>query len=139
MAAGTMNIKLVRDSGVAFTCISGQGHQVRLDGPPSVGGQDSGTRPMEMVLMGLAGCSAVDLVLILEKMRLPPGKMEISVDATRADAVPAVFTDIHMTFKASGVPADKLQRAADLSVEKYCSVAHMLQPKVKITWSVEVV
>ena len=133
-----MKVTLKRQGheGCKFECVNEQGNTAIIDGPASVGGKDEGVRPMQMVLMGLAGCAAVDLLLILGKQRQNPTDVEIEVEANRADAIPAVFTDIHIHFIVSGeVSEKKLERAASLSVEKYCSVATMLQPDVKITQS----
>ena len=133
-----MKIQLKRQGheGCQFEAINEQGNTAMIDGPASVGGNDQGVRPMQMVLMGLAGCAAVDLILILGKQRQEPADIEITVEANRVDAIPAVFSDIHIHFTVSGkVDEKKLARAASLSVEKYCSVATMLQPDVKITQS----
>ena len=87
--------------------------------------------------MGLAGCSSMDLLLILSKQRQNPEDIDVTVKGTRVDEIPAVYSDIHMHFEVSGeVSEKKLQKAADLSVEKYCSVVKMLSPTVKITHSV---
>jgi putative redox protein len=131
-------VTIKRISGAKFEGRNADGNVIVLDGPPSVGGVGQGVRPMQLVLIGLAGCSAVDVLHILQKGRLTLDDLEVQVEAVRADAVPAVFTDVHMRFVASGdFPDDRLQRAVELSVDKYCSVATMLQPDVKITWSAQ--
>lgn len=135
--AATMKISMRRLGGAQFEARSPQGQRCLVDGPPDVGGRGEGMRPMEMVLVGLAGCSAVDVLHILQKGRHQIGDLDIDVEAERADAVPAVFTRIHLRFVASGdFDLAKLQRAADLSMEKYCSVATMLAPTVEITHEV---
>lgn len=134
-----VEVKLRRVAGCNFEATNSGGQVAMIDGPPSLGGADKGVRPMEMILMGLAGCSSMDLLLILGKQRQNPEDIEVTVKGTRVDAVPAVYSDIHMHFEVSGdVDEKKLQKAADLSVEKYCSVVKMLQNSVKITHSVSI-
>jgi putative redox protein len=130
-----MKITLERQEGIRFEAKSGLGHTVVLDGPPKIGGTDSGVRPMEMLLMSLAGCSAVDVVMILDKGRQPLGELTVEVEGTRRDAIPATFEDIHLAFHATGIPLDKLERAVRLSIEKYCSVAHMIRSVTNIRWT----
>ena len=111
-----------------------------VDGPISLGGKYSSLRPMETVLAGLAGCSAVDVVLILKRGHHQLDDLQVIVDAERVDEVPAVFETIHLHFKAVGpLGQAALQRACDLSMEKYCSVTKMLQSTVDITHSCEIV
>lgn len=132
-----VEVKLKRVKNCNFEAVNSGGQVAMIDGPPSLGGEDKGVRPMEMILMGLAGCSSMDLLLILGKQRQNPEDIEVTVKGTRVDEVPAVYSDIHMHFEVSGeVDLKKLQKAADLSVEKYCSVVKMLQNSVKITHSV---
>ena len=132
-----VEVKLKRIKNCNFEAVNSDGQTAMIDGPPSLGGEDKGVRPMEMILMGLAGCSSMDLILILGKQRQNPEDIEVTVKGTRVDDVPAVYSDIHMHFEVSGeVDEKKLQKAADLSVEKYCSVVKMLQSTVKITHSV---
>ncbi len=111
--------------------------KVNIDGSPAIGGVDAGARPMELVLMALGGCSAIDVVSILKKQRQQIEDLTIDVEGERdADAVPAPFKKIHMTFNVKGVlDEEKIKRAIQLSVEKYCSVQVMLAPTVAISWS----
>ena len=126
-----MRVELRQVGPCAFSVDDGRGHSVVIDGPPSLGGSDSGPRPMEMFLAALASCSAVDVVMILGKQKQPLRELRILVEGERADAVPAVFTHIRLRFVAYGdVAENKLRRAVSLSVEKYCSVAKMLSPTV---------
>ena len=109
-----------------------------IDGPQNLGGTFSGLRPMETVLAGLAGCSAVDIVHIMKKSRKPIRSLNVSVDGKRSDSVPAVFESIHLHFRAEGDFDEKsLERACELSVQKYCSVARMLEKTAVITHSCE--
>jgi putative redox protein len=122
-----MKVQLKRVDGACFQATNEAGLSFQLDGPPSLGGAGKGMRPMELVLVGLAGCSAMDVLHILGQQKEPLADLEVNVEAVRKDAVPAVFETIHLHFEATGgVAPNKLQRAVRLSMEKYCSVANML-------------
>ena len=125
----------------SFSAKTGTGHIVNMDGPPDHGGRNQAARPMEMVLVGLGGCSAFDVLEILEKSRQKVSNCQVEINGERADAVPAVFTKIHMHFLLSGQDlSDKqVKRAVDLSIEKYCSVVMMLRDNVDITHDYELV
>lgn len=114
--------------GVRFVAEAGSGHSVVIDGPPEHGGRDVGVRPMEMMLMGLGGCTAFDVVDILKKARQDVADCRVALRAERADAVPAVFTKIHIHFRLRGraLSAKQVARAIDLTAEKYCSASIML-------------
>lgn len=107
---------------------SGSGHAVVMDGPPDAGGRNLGIRPMEMLLIGLGGCSNFDVVGILRKGRQPVESCEVFLDAERADEEPKVFTKIHLHFvvKGRGLKEAQVKRAVELSAEKYCSASIML-------------
>lgn len=125
-----------------FEGTTGSGHTVTMDGPPDHGGENKGPRPMEMMLLGLGGCSSFDVMSILKKSRQAVTDCECKVEAERADAVPAVFTKIHLHFVVSGqkLKENLVKRAVDLSAEKYCSASIMLAAGgVEITHSYEVV
>lgn len=113
---------------------------VNIDGAPDIGGHNAGARPMEMILMGLGGCSAIDIILILKKQKQVVEDFKIIIDGEReAGAVPSVFKKIHMNFIFKGdLNSDKVKRAIDLSVEKYCSVGAMLNKTAEITYSFEI-
>ena len=115
--------------GGRFVGESGSGHCVVMDGPEEVGGRNVGIRPMEMLLLGLGACSAVDVVSILQKSRQPVADCEARVEASRVDAVPAVFEQIHVHFtvKGKGLDESRVKRAVELSAEKYCSASIMFQ------------
>lgn len=133
-----INLKLV--SGCKFIATNAMGNQAVIEGPPDLGGKNEGVRPMEIILMGLAGCSSLDVLHILQKGKAEVTFLEAEVKGERANAVPAVFTDIHLHFKAKGsFSVEKLERAIALSMEKYCSVSKMLEPTVKISTSFELV
>lgn len=107
---------------------SGSGHKVIMDGPEDAGGVNAGIRPMEMLLLGTGGCSAFDVISILQKSRQQVADCRVEVTAERADAVPAVFEKIHLHFIVSGTNLDaaRVKRAVDLSADKYCSASIML-------------
>lgn len=129
-----MKVELTRTGAMSFSATSEDGHTVLLDGPAKLGGKGHAMRPMEMFLASLAGCTSVDMVMILEKQRHTIEDYCVIIEGTRADAVPAVYEKIHLRFELKGeIPDNKLQRAARLSVEKYCSVASMLLPSVIVT------
>ena len=125
----------------SFKATSGSGHNVQLDGPPDHGGENLGPRPMEMLLMGLGGCSAFDVMSILKKSRQDVTACHAELEAERADAIPAVFTRIHLHFVVTGnsLKENLVKRAVSLSAEKYCSASIMLeQAGVEISHTYEV-
>ncbi|MGA2908998.1 MAG: OsmC family protein [Terracidiphilus sp.] len=132
--AGHTRIKLVQTGPAKFTATNAAGATGVIDGPADLGGEHAGLRPTETLLSALAGCSAMDVLQIMKKQRQKLERLEVEVEAERADAIPAVFTKIHLRFKGYGtIDLEKLQKAVKLSIEKYCSVSKMLQPKVAIT------
>lgn len=127
---------------VRFEAASGSGHTLVLDGAPESGGENAGPRPMELVLMGVAGCSSYDVVHILRKQREDVATCVAQVTAERADEPPRVFTRIAMHFLVSGhgLSEAKVGRAVALSAEKYCSASIMLaRGGVAIEHSFEVI
>ncbi|ALO47332.1 OsmC family protein [Pseudohongiella spirulinae] len=133
-------VRWVKD--VMFLGESGSGHTVVMDGPEASGGHNLGLRPMEMLLIGTGGCSSFDVVSILRKARQDITDCEVDMQATRADAVPAVFESIHMHFKVSGrnLSEKQVERAVALSADKYCSASIMLSSAgVKISHTFEII
>ena len=126
---------------MSFLGETGSGHAVLMDGAPEAGGRDLGARPMEMLLLGLGGCTAFDVVMILEKAREPVADCRVEVEAERAETDPKVFTRIHMRYIVSGRGLDraKVERAVALSKEKYCSASIMLGEVAEITHDFEVI
>ncbi|MDY7219791.1 OsmC family protein [Denitrificimonas sp. JX-1] len=125
-----------------FLAESGSGHTVVMDGPEEHGGRNLSARPMEMLLMGLGGCSTFDVVSILKKSRQDVSDCEVRIDAERADVEPKVFTKItlHFIVSGNGLKENVVKRAVDLSAEKYCSASIMLgRAGVEITHSFEIV
>lgn len=125
----TMHAELRWEGGAAFTARSGSGHELRLDGPPEHGGENSGLRPMEALLLGLGGCAAFDIVHILQRARQDVQGCDLRLSAERAEEVPAVFTRIQMRFQLRGreLSEAQVERAVRMSAEKYCSASIMLQ------------
>ena len=126
---------------MSFVGESESGHSVVMDGPPESGGRNLGVRPMEMVLLGMGGCTAFDVVMILEKARQSVTDCVVEIEAARADTEPKVFTKIHVHFVVTGQKlADKqVARAVELSAEKYCSASIMLGKTAVITHDYEIV
>ncbi len=112
-----------------------RGISIDIDGNYQTGGEDKGCSPMELVLSGLGGCSSIDVLTILEKQKQKIDNYKVEIDSTRAESVPAVFKTAHLNFFVEGdVDPKKLIRAAELSMQKYCSVSKMLEQTVKITY-----
>ena len=115
-------------SGMAFDATSGSGHTIRMDAAPDHGGQDSAASPMEMLLVSLGGCTGMDVISILRKMRQEVTAYRVEVCGTRRDEHPRIFTAIEVEHVVSGPKLDPKQiaRAVELSSERYCSVSAML-------------
>ena len=132
-------VKLVE--GMTFMAESGSGHAMVLDASPDIGGRNLGPRPMELLLMGLGGCTSIDVMLILRKSREQVTDCVVELDAERAPTDPKVFTSIHMRYVVTGRGLDrnKVERAIKLSAEKYCSATAILSSSAKITHSLDLV
>jgi len=124
-----------------FVGESDSGHSVVMDGPAEYGGRNLGIRPMEMLLLGLGGCSAFDVVLILSKGRKGLAECHVEIEAERAAQDPKIFTKIHMHYVVSGrgLKENQVERAVKLSAEKYCSASIMLGKSAEITHDFEVI
>ena len=120
---------------VSFLGEAESGHSVLMDGAPEIGGRNLGLRPMEMVLMGAGGCTALDVVMILKKSRQEVSDCMVEIEADRAKEDPRVFTRIHYHFILIGndIKPQKVERAINLSAEKYCSASIMLGKTAEIT------
>lgn len=127
--------------GRAFVGESGSGHAVVMDGAPESGGRNIGVRPMEMLLLGLGGCTAFDVVMILERMREKVTGLDISLDAERATQDPKVFTRVKLVYRLTGrnLKRANVERAIKLSAEKYCSASAIIGAHAKIEHSFEIV
>jgi len=131
-------VKLVE--GITFVAESGSGHAVVMDASPDVGGRNLGARPMELVLMGAGGCSAIDVVHILRKSRQDMVDCVVELEAERAAEDPKVFTRIHMHYVVTGrgLNPAQVERAIKLSKEKYCSATIMLAKTAEVTSDYEI-
>jgi putative redox protein len=126
---------------MTFVGESPSGHGIVMDGAPEHGGRNMGARPMEMLLLGMGGCTAFDIVQILKKARQDITDCVVQLQAKRADSVPAVFTEIHVHYVLSGrkLSEKQVKRAIDLSANKYCSASIMLGKTAKITHDYELI
>ena len=136
-----MNISVNWVDGLLMVGKSDSGHTITMDGPPESGGENLGVRPMEILLLGVAGCTMIDVVTTLKKMRQDLSHCETKINAERATDHPKVFTNIHIQFTVKGKDLDskKVDKAITLSAEKYCSASIMLGEMATITHDFEVV
>lgn len=136
-----MKVQLNRmNNAVHFEASSEQSPiKVNIDGAESIGGENKGVRPMELVLMALGSCSVFDLSSILKKQRQDVQDIQVEVTGERREEIPNIFTDIHIEFRLKGdIDEAKAQKAAELAVKKYCSVHDMLEAGgVEITYSLK--
>lgn len=135
-----MNISLKRaNKAVHLVAKNEDGNVVNIDGAPKLGGEGLGTRPMELIIMGLGGCSSMDILSILTKQKVIVDDYEVEIDAQRdAENTPSLFTNIHIVFKFWGnIDEKKAKRAADLSMQKYCSVTKILEKTANITYELK--
>ncbi|HHM24355.1 MAG TPA: OsmC family peroxiredoxin [Bacteroidetes bacterium] len=132
-----MKVFLKQVQGITMTAKADSNHWVMMDGSDKFGGSKAASAPMEMMLMGLAGCTGMDVISILDKMRVKLDQFVITVDADRAPEHPKVFTRIHLKYYFWGddVPEDKVKRAIELSQTKYCSASVMMKKTADLTYS----
>ncbi|WP_214755917.1 MULTISPECIES: OsmC family protein [unclassified Exiguobacterium] len=122
-----MHLQVNWKQGMAFQTTTPSGHDVTLDAGEEVGGLNTGPRPTEMLLQATAACTGIDIVSILHKMRLPLERFEMKIDGVRATEHPKKFTAIHILYVLDGdMPEERVRRAIELSVDRYCSVSHSL-------------
>ena len=137
----TMQIKMNRvDGDFHFEALGSDKIAVHIDGAAAIGGAHKGARPMELILMGLGGCSAIDVLLILKKMKQQVEDIKIIVEGDREDgATPAPFVGLRLRFILRGpnLEQKKVEQAVKLSIDKYCSVSVMLEKSASINWVVE--
>lgn len=136
-----MKARIQWTGGVSFVGSADSGHEVPMDGSPEFGGQNRGARPMELLLLGMGGCTAFDVVLILRRGRQDITDCVTHIEAERAPVDPKVFTKIHVHFVVSGRKLDpkRVEQALKLSAEKYCSASIMLAKTAEITHDFEIV
>ncbi|MGE4272311.1 MAG: OsmC family protein [Desulfitobacterium sp.] len=134
-----MLVSLKHVGGTAFEGMSHSGETVKISSSIALS-EHLGASPMELLLMGVAGCSGIDIVGILEKMRVNYKKFEICVDGERAEEHPKVFTNIKVVYQFWGndLPEDKIRRAIDLSFDKYCSVIHTVNKVAHVSYTFEI-
>ncbi|MFL6559861.1 MAG: OsmC family protein [Bacillus sp. (in: firmicutes)] len=122
---------------MAFLGVTPTGHQFIMDAAPEVGGENLGPRPMELLLQAVAGCTGIDIISILQKMRLNPTAFQMDVKGERAEEHPKRFTTINIHYALDGeLPEDKVVRAIQLSKDKYCSVSHSLNAEITVSYSI---
>jgi len=133
--------KVLYTKGLQFVGEASSGHAIVMDGDPTVGGSNTGLRPMELLLVGLGGCSGMDIVSILRKKQQEVKGLEINVKGQKAENYPKKFTDIDIEFVIRGrnISEDAVKRAIDLSMNKYCSVKATLEGSAKISFSYKIV
>ena len=136
-----MEVRVKWVDGMMFLGESESGHAVVLDGPPEIGGKNMGVRPMEMLLIGMGGCTSIDVMQILQKGRQNITDCVAEISAERVDTIPKVFSKIHVHFVITGKDLKEavVARAVKLSAEKYCSASIMLEKAVAISHDFEIV
>jgi putative redox protein len=137
----TKEVTLKQVQGITFVAKGNSNHWVTMDGSTELGGNLAGSTPKELVLMALAGCTAMDVVPILKKKRAPLQKLEIQVQGTERDEHPRIFTKIHLEyiFYGDGLKTEDVERAIELSATKYCSVSAILSASAPISHSYRIV
>lgn len=133
-----MNVKIDWQGKRKFEAIGGSGHPVTMDAKAEVGGEDTGPRPMELLLMGIGGCTGIDIVMILEKGRLTVEEFSMELNGERAEEMPQRFTGIHMHYVLKGpdLTQEKVERAIILSKDKYCSASASINAEIRVTYEV---
>lgn len=139
MSTKTALVKHIK--GVTFLGKSDSNHWITMDGPESFGGSDAGTRPKELLLIALGGCTGSDVATILQKKKIQLDNFEMNISAEVADEHPQVYTKINIEFVFTGknIQEKDVERAIELSQTKYCSVTHMLNKAVEITHSFKII
>jgi putative redox protein len=134
---GETRVKLI--SNMQFVGTGDSGHSVLMDASPKNAGKDSAARPLELMLIALGGCTGMDVISILRKMRTEPAAFSIKICDERAEEYPQVVTKIHITYYVTNdVPEENLKKAIDLSLSKYCPIANTIAGVTKITSSYEI-
>jgi len=132
-----MKSKITWTGDMAFSGLTPSGHEIKMDAAEEIGGQNSGARPTELLLNAIAGCTGIDIISILKKMRLEPLSFHMEIEGERAEEHPRRFTNVHIHYALEGeLPADKVERAIQLSKDKYCSVSHSLNAVITVSYSI---
>jgi len=134
-----VNLKLINNA-CHLEARNDGGVVINIDGAPEIGGRNLGFRPMQLLLAGIGSCSTMDIISILQKQKQPISRLEVEVNGEREkDKIPSLYETIHVHFRISGeLDHEKVRRAVDLSMNKYCSVAKILEKTARITYSFEV-
>ena len=135
-----MKTEVVQVKGITFLGKSNSGHWVPMDGPAEFQGSDAATRPKELVLIGLGGCTGADVALILHKMKENVSRFEIEIEAATANEHPKVFTHIQLNYKFWGenLRKENIEKAINLSQDRYCSISAMLRKVCEMTHKFEI-
>jgi putative redox protein len=133
--------KVTYVNGMQFVGEADSGHAIVMDGPPETGGKDTGLRPTELLLVGLGGCSGMDVVSILKKKKQAITGIEININGQKAESFPQKFTEIEIEFiiKGKNISEEAVKRAVQLSMEKYCSVKATLEGSANINYSYKII
>ena len=133
--------KITYVNGLQFVGEAKSGHAIVMDGDAEVGGRNTGLRPMELLLIGIGGCSGMDVASILNKKKQDLKGLEINVNGQKAENYPKKFTDINIEFTVKGknISEEAVKRAVELSMDKYCSVKATLEGSAKVTWSYKII
>lgn len=136
-----MTTQVKWQGGLSFEGTTESGHSILMDAAPEVGGENKGARPMELVLLGLGGCTSIDVIMMLQKAKQAVEDCQVEITSERSEIVPKVFTKIHVHFKVTGQDLNpkKVERAVNLSAEKYCSVSKMLEASVEMSHDFEII
>ncbi len=136
----SIDVNLHWQGKMAFQAGFKSGHEIVMDASPEVGGENRGPKPMELVLAALGGCTAMDVVSILNKMRQPLEALDVSLTGERAADHPHVYTSITVLFtvKGEGIEREKVEKAMRLSAEKYCSVGNMINRTAAISYELDI-
>jgi len=139
MATKTAIVKNIK--GVTFTGKADSNHWVPMDGPEEFGGSNAGTRPKELILLALGGCTGSDVAVILNKKKIKYDSFEMNISAEMQETHPQIYTKIHVEFLfyGKGIPTEAVERAIELSQKTYCSVTAMLKNSVEITHSYRII
>ncbi|UCG78999.1 MAG: OsmC family protein [Nitrospirota bacterium] len=135
-----MQAKVTLVDGMQFVGEASSGHAIVMDGPPEFGGSDTGVRPSELLLIGLGGCSGMDVISILRKKKEAVTGLEIMVSGKKSDSHPKKITEITIKYVIKGrdISENSVKKAVELSMEKYCSVKHTLEGVSKIDFTYEI-
>lgn len=136
-----MEVEVKQVKGISFVGRADSDHWVVMDGPSDLGGYGAGSRPMELLLIALGGCTGMDVVTLLDKMRVEYDHLEIRISASQREEYPKIFTEIHVEYKIFGeeVSEDKVKKAIDKSQNKYCPITGILKESADISYNYEII